>query len=265
MGSPAPAPLLKTPLPNGPWEQLAADLLGPLPGEEYLFVAVDYYSRYYEVEIIIKTKWRQEERYTLRSSQAQTKPPQRKPNESLLLLFLIIHFLRRTSLSKSRSSPKGVLDTIRESIQEIIRETIDHELSQTVDKLTKVFEECLSKLESTCRQQEEKLQELNLPSSTSFPSPSLLPLLPSSVTVASGQGDNIRTTADGTHIGTVVSGQAATVPQEDASWTIVVGRGNGHKVPLLKKESGLVCTVSDAACVGLRNQASPCTMFLAST
>ena len=54
---------------------------------------------------------------------------------------------------------KGVLDTIRASIQEVIRETIDRELSKAVDKLTKVFEERLSKLESTCRQLEEKVQE----------------------------------------------------------------------------------------------------------
>ena len=54
---------------------------------------------------------------------------------------------------------KGVLDTIRASIQEVIRETIDRELSKAVDKLTTVFEERLSKLESTCRQLEEKVQE----------------------------------------------------------------------------------------------------------
>ena len=64
-------------------------------------------------------------------------------------------------------------------------------------------------------------------SSTSFPSPSLLPSLSSSV--ASGQGDNVRTTGDGTHVSAVVMGQAAFVPQEDKSWTKVVGRGNGRK------------------------------------
>ena len=37
VGPPAPPPLVKTtPLPNGPWGQLAADLLGPLPGVEYV-------------------------------------------------------------------------------------------------------------------------------------------------------------------------------------------------------------------------------------
>ena len=37
---PAPPPLVKTtPLPNGPWGQLAADLLGPLPGGEYVIGA----------------------------------------------------------------------------------------------------------------------------------------------------------------------------------------------------------------------------------
>ena len=41
-----------TPFPNQPWEHLAADLLGPLPSGEYLLVLVDYYSRYYEVDIL---------------------------------------------------------------------------------------------------------------------------------------------------------------------------------------------------------------------
>jgi hypothetical protein len=41
-----------TPLPNGPWEKLAADICGPFPSGEYLFVLVDYYSRFPVVEIL---------------------------------------------------------------------------------------------------------------------------------------------------------------------------------------------------------------------
>lgn len=37
------------PFPNGPWQFLATDLLGPLPSGEYVLVIIDYYSRYQEV------------------------------------------------------------------------------------------------------------------------------------------------------------------------------------------------------------------------
>ena len=50
-----PEPMKRTELPNSPWEDLAADLLGPLPTGEYIFVLVDYYSRYIEVEIMRNT------------------------------------------------------------------------------------------------------------------------------------------------------------------------------------------------------------------
>ena len=42
-----PPPSLKsTPLPNQPWEEVAVDLMGPLPSGEHLLVLVDYYSRW---------------------------------------------------------------------------------------------------------------------------------------------------------------------------------------------------------------------------
>ena len=50
---PAPPPPVKpTPLPDMPWEHLACDLLGPLPTGESLLVLVDYYSRFFEVDIL---------------------------------------------------------------------------------------------------------------------------------------------------------------------------------------------------------------------
>lgn len=52
MGQPSkPEPMKRTELPSAPWQHLAADLLGPLPSKEYIFVLVDYYSRYFEVAI----------------------------------------------------------------------------------------------------------------------------------------------------------------------------------------------------------------------
>ena len=53
VGPPASPPLVKTKaLPNGPWEELAADLLLPLLGGEYALVLFNYYSRFYEVDVI---------------------------------------------------------------------------------------------------------------------------------------------------------------------------------------------------------------------
>ena len=45
-------PIKPTPLPNGPWQDLCADLMGPFPSGEYVFVVVDYYSRWQEVAIL---------------------------------------------------------------------------------------------------------------------------------------------------------------------------------------------------------------------
>lgn len=49
-----PEPLKRTQLPSAPWQHLAIDFCGPLPSGHNLFVVVDYYSRFIEVEIMIK-------------------------------------------------------------------------------------------------------------------------------------------------------------------------------------------------------------------
>ncbi|XP_058456391.1 uncharacterized protein K02A2.6-like [Malaya genurostris] len=49
-----PEPMSRRPLPSGPWIDTAMDFLGPLPCGSYLFVIIDYYSRYKEVEIMSK-------------------------------------------------------------------------------------------------------------------------------------------------------------------------------------------------------------------
>jgi len=50
----APEPLKRTQLPSAPWQHLAIDFCGPLPSGHHLFVVVDYYSRFVEVEIFTK-------------------------------------------------------------------------------------------------------------------------------------------------------------------------------------------------------------------
>ncbi|XP_062559608.1 uncharacterized protein K02A2.6-like [Armigeres subalbatus] len=44
-----PEPMLRRSLPTGPWQDIAIDFLGPLPGGQHLLVIVDCYSRYLEV------------------------------------------------------------------------------------------------------------------------------------------------------------------------------------------------------------------------
>jgi len=51
----APEPMQRTELPTGPWQDIAVDLMGPLPSGENILVAVDYYSRFYEVAIMQST------------------------------------------------------------------------------------------------------------------------------------------------------------------------------------------------------------------
>jgi len=50
-----PEPIRSTNLPEGPWQDLAVDFLGPLPSGESVLVVVDYYSRYYELDIMRST------------------------------------------------------------------------------------------------------------------------------------------------------------------------------------------------------------------
>lgn len=47
-----PMPLRHTEFPSQPWQDLAADLMGPLPSGDYVFLVVDYHSRYFEVDIM---------------------------------------------------------------------------------------------------------------------------------------------------------------------------------------------------------------------
>ena len=50
-----PEPLKPTPLPDAPWQDLAVDLMGPLPSGHSVLVVVDYYNRFYEVAVMQST------------------------------------------------------------------------------------------------------------------------------------------------------------------------------------------------------------------
>ena len=50
-----PEPMTGTELPTTPWQHRAADLLGPLPSGDYVFVLVDYDSRLFETEFTKST------------------------------------------------------------------------------------------------------------------------------------------------------------------------------------------------------------------
>jgi transposase InsO family protein len=50
-----PEPIKSKPMPEYTWQYVAADLMGPIPSGEYFLVVVDYYSRYFEVEIVRNT------------------------------------------------------------------------------------------------------------------------------------------------------------------------------------------------------------------
>ena len=47
-----PEPIRSTALPDGPWQDLAVDLMRPPPSRHSLLVIVDYCSRFYEVEVM---------------------------------------------------------------------------------------------------------------------------------------------------------------------------------------------------------------------
>lgn len=47
-----PEPMKTHPLPDGPWQHVAIDFMGPIEGSSHILVVVDYYSRYKEVQIL---------------------------------------------------------------------------------------------------------------------------------------------------------------------------------------------------------------------
>ena len=51
----SPEPMQRTEPPTGPWQDIAVDLMGPMPSGENLLVVVDYYSHYYEVVVMRPT------------------------------------------------------------------------------------------------------------------------------------------------------------------------------------------------------------------
>lgn len=50
-----PTPMSRHRFPNGPWQCLAMDLMGPLPNKDMIFVVIDYYSRYQEIKFLTST------------------------------------------------------------------------------------------------------------------------------------------------------------------------------------------------------------------
>lgn len=47
-----PAPMKRREMPSQAWLDIAVDFLGPLPSGDYLFVVIDYYSRYKEIKVM---------------------------------------------------------------------------------------------------------------------------------------------------------------------------------------------------------------------
>ena len=45
-------PIKSTPFTQSPWQDLALDLLGPLLSGDSVLIVIDYFSRYYEIEIM---------------------------------------------------------------------------------------------------------------------------------------------------------------------------------------------------------------------
>nr|CAH7744111.1 unnamed protein product [Callosobruchus chinensis] len=50
-----PPPMSRHKFPEGPWQCLAIDLMGPLPNKEMVLVLIDYYSRYQEIQFLKTT------------------------------------------------------------------------------------------------------------------------------------------------------------------------------------------------------------------
>lgn len=50
-----PPPMSRHKFPEGPWQCLAIDLMGPLPNKDMILVIIDYYSRYQEVKFLKTT------------------------------------------------------------------------------------------------------------------------------------------------------------------------------------------------------------------
>lgn len=51
--APNPDPIQTTPLPTLPWRDVAADFMVHLPDGSYLIVVVDFFSRYFEVDVLM--------------------------------------------------------------------------------------------------------------------------------------------------------------------------------------------------------------------
>lgn len=50
-----PPPMTRHRFPEGPWQYLAIDLMGPLPNQEQILVVIDYYSRYQDIQFLRST------------------------------------------------------------------------------------------------------------------------------------------------------------------------------------------------------------------
>lgn len=50
-----PPPMTRHKFPEGPWQCVAIDLMGPLPNQDQLLVIIDYYSRYQEIKFLRTT------------------------------------------------------------------------------------------------------------------------------------------------------------------------------------------------------------------
>lgn len=50
-----PPPMARHKFPDGPWQYLAIDLMGPLPNKDMILVLIDYFSRYQELKFLTTT------------------------------------------------------------------------------------------------------------------------------------------------------------------------------------------------------------------